>query len=213
MNELTLLTVSAVSIGFFHTLLGPDHYLPFIVMAKARKWSMAKVSIITVLAGLAHVGSSILLGLVGVAFGIAVNKLELFESTRGSIAAWMLIAFGLVYFLWGIRKAIKGHAHEHHHVDAKSDITPWVLFTIFVFGPCEPLIPLLMYPASRHSIVGVVLVASVFGAITLSTMLGIVVLSLYGVNTVHVHKMERYAHACAGGIVLFCGLAIQFLGL
>ncbi len=213
MNELTVLIISSVSIGFFHTLFGPDHYLPFIVMAEARKWSILKVTVITVIAGLAHVGSSILLGLVGVALGIAVNKLELFESVRGSIAAWMLIAFGLAYFLWGIRKAIKGHSHEHHHIEEKTDITPWVLFTIFVFGPCEPLIPLLMYPAAKHSIVGVILVAAVFGVITISTMLGIVLISIYGINIIAVHKMERYAHACAGGIVLLSGLAIQFLGL
>jgi len=31
-NELMILLVTAASIGFFHTLLGPDHYLPFIVI-------------------------------------------------------------------------------------------------------------------------------------------------------------------------------------
>ncbi len=213
MGELTVLLISAASIGFFHTLFGPDHYLPFVVMGKARKWSMPKVAIITVVAGIAHVGSSIVLGLLGVAFGIAVNKLVIFESIRGSIAAWMLIAFGLVYFVWGVRKAAKGHTHEHQHIDEKTDITPWVLFTIFIFGPCEPLIPLLMYPAAQHSVSGVILVAAVFGAITISTMLSIVLLSSYGSNIIKLHKMERYAHAFAGGIVLFSGLAIQFMGL
>ena len=42
MKELTVLLISAASIGFFHTLFGPDHYLPFIVMGKARKWSVKK---------------------------------------------------------------------------------------------------------------------------------------------------------------------------
>ena len=37
--------------------------------------------------------------------------------------------------------------------------------------------------------------------------------TLFGANIVKIHKMERYAHAMAGGIVLFSGLAIQFLGL
>jgi sulfite exporter TauE/SafE len=213
LKELTVLLVSAASIGFFHTLLGPDHYLPFIVMGKARKWSITKVTLVTSIAGLAHVGSSVVLGLLGVAFGIAVNRLEIFESVRGSIAAWMLIAFGLVYFVWGIRKAIKDHSHEHHHMDKERDITPWILFTIFIFGPCEPLIPLLMYPAAKYSMLGVILVVIVFGLITISTMLGIVLISIYGTNIINIHKMERYAHALAGGIILFCGLAIKFLGL
>ncbi|GAI12193.1 unnamed protein product, partial [marine sediment metagenome] len=46
------------------------------------------------------------------------------------------------------------HAHkvEHSHVhDEKkgTSLTPWILFIIFVFGPCEPLIPLVMYPAKK----------------------------------------------------------------
>ncbi|MCK7539173.1 MAG: hypothetical protein MZV63_53745 [Marinilabiliales bacterium] len=35
-----LLAGTAVTIGFIHTLIGPDHYLPFIVMGEARKWSI-----------------------------------------------------------------------------------------------------------------------------------------------------------------------------
>jgi hypothetical protein len=34
-NDLTLLTITAASMGFFHTLFGQDHYLPFIMMAGA----------------------------------------------------------------------------------------------------------------------------------------------------------------------------------
>ena len=37
-GELSALCVTAASIGFLHTLFGPDHYLPFIVMAKAKGW-------------------------------------------------------------------------------------------------------------------------------------------------------------------------------
>ncbi|MFC1674536.1 hypothetical protein ACFL1K_01385 [Candidatus Omnitrophota bacterium] len=39
-KEMVILTGTALSIGFLHTLFGPDHYLPFIVMSKARQWSM-----------------------------------------------------------------------------------------------------------------------------------------------------------------------------
>jgi nickel/cobalt exporter len=77
-QELTILTITAVSMGFFHTLFGPDHYIPFIVMAKARKWSLIKTSCITFLCGVGHIGSSVLLGMIGVALGIAVTKLAFF---------------------------------------------------------------------------------------------------------------------------------------
>jgi len=114
-SSVSLLLITAATIGFVHTLLGPDHYLPFIMMSKARKWSMIKTSWITFLCGAGHIGSTVVLGIVGISLDIAVSKIEVFESFRGGIAAWLLIAFGLVYFLWGMRKAIRNRPHEHAH--------------------------------------------------------------------------------------------------
>jgi len=118
-GELWVLLVTAASIGFFHTLFGPDHYLPFIVMSKARNWSALRTAVITFLCGVGHIMGSVVLGLVGVAAGIAVGRLEAVEGSRGSVAAWALIAFGLVYFVWGVRRAIRNrpHTHSHAHCD------------------------------------------------------------------------------------------------
>jgi sulfite exporter TauE/SafE len=235
-QELTILTITAASIGFFHTLFGPDHYLPFIVMGRARSWSLARTAWITALCGIGHIAGSILLGTIGIAAGIGVTRLEALESVRGNLAAWLLIAFGLVYFAWGLRRAIRNrphehkhfhacgaaHSHEHTHTDdhahpheeeGKKTITPWVLFTIFVLGPCEPLIPLLMYPAAKNSLGGVVLVAGVFGLVTVATMLGIVMVSTLGISWLPMKRIERYSHALAGAAICLSGLAIQFLGL
>jgi hypothetical protein len=41
--ELVILIISAASVAFVHTMLGPDHYVPFIAMAKARDWSLPKL--------------------------------------------------------------------------------------------------------------------------------------------------------------------------
>lgn len=51
-HELVILTVTAASVGLIHTLIGPDHYLPFIVLAKARNWSVLRTGWITFLCGL-----------------------------------------------------------------------------------------------------------------------------------------------------------------
>ncbi len=114
-EELIVLITAAASIGFFHTLFGPDHYLPFIIMTKAGKWSFRKTALVTLLCGTGHVLSSVLLGFVGVALGIAVSELISIESVRGNMAAWALIAFGLVYFVWGVRNAIRNKPHTHFH--------------------------------------------------------------------------------------------------
>ncbi|MDP6490952.1 MAG: sulfite exporter TauE/SafE family protein [Kiritimatiellia bacterium] len=234
-SEITLLCGTAAAIGIVHTLFGPDHYLPFIMMSRARRWSLARTGLITLLCGVGHVLGSIVLGLIGVAFGIAVTRLETFESFRGSIAAWLLIGFGLAYFVWGIHRAIRNRPHEHVHIHDDSEVhahkhvhhkehahphgatsrnvTPWILFTIFVFGPCEPLIPILMYPAARSSVSGMIVVAAVFAISTIGTMLGVVMLSAWGVSFARLGTMERYTHALAGATICLSGLAIQFLGL
>ena len=234
-SEIMLLCGTAASLGFIHTALGPDHYLPFIVMARARQWSITKTAWITFLCGIGHVGSSVVLGLIGVFVGIQVMKLEAFEAFRGSIAAWLLIGFGFAYFVWGVHRAIRNrphrhlhehgghdeHEHEHSHTAdhthvhdrKKANITPWILFTIFVFGPCEPLIPLLMYPAAESSILGTFLVAVVFSVVTIGTMLTVVLLSAWGVSFAKLGRFERYTHALAGAAICLSGAAIQFLGL
>jgi ABC-type nickel/cobalt efflux system permease component RcnA len=235
-NEIWLLAGTAVFLGFFHTLIGPDHYLPFIAMAKARQWPLRKTLMISFFSGLGHVLSSVLLGFLGLALGIAVSKLETAESWRGNAAAWLFIGFGFAYLIWGLHRAIKNKPHHHAHAHAdgavhdhlhqhesehvhvherreKANITPWVLFTIFVFGPCEPLIPLIMYPAAKHSLAGVVLVAGTFAVATIATMLAIIALSTWGLSFVRLGRLERYAHALAGGAIFLSGLAVQFLGL
>jgi nickel/cobalt exporter len=247
-REIWVLAGTAASLGLIHTVIGPDHYLPFIVISRARNWTLRKTLFVSFLAGLGHILSSVILGFVGIALGIAVARLEGVESARGEIAAWLLIGFGLAYFIWGMRRAWKGEPHSHAHLhghdrthehphspehsvhehahshekaehahlhgeEKKANITPWVLFTIFVFGPCEPLIPLVMYPAARHSTAGVALVAGAFGLVTIATMLIIITAASWGARFVRLGKLERYSHALAGLMIFVSGLAVQFLGL
>ncbi|MGD0784217.1 MAG: hypothetical protein ABR969_00170 [Sedimentisphaerales bacterium] len=235
-TEINALILTAVSIGFFHTLFGPDHYVPFVAISWARKWSAFKTAVITFLCGIGHILSGAILGLIGVAFGIIVGKLQIIEYFRGNIAAWLLIAFGLVYFVWGLRQAYKNkpHTHSHIHLDeevhthihthhtehshihldeTKINITPWVLFTIFVFGPCEPLIPIVMYPAAKHDLTGMWIVTACFGFTCIFTMLALVLAARSGINLVKLNAMQRFSHSIAGATILLCGLAIVFLGL
>jgi nickel/cobalt transporter (NicO) family protein len=238
MNEQAVVITAGItvaSIAFFHTLTGPDHYLPFIMIGRARNWSAFKTSMLTLLCGFGHVFSSIILAGIAIFFGSLLTKIEWIEESRGELAAWMLIAFGLFYMVWGIKQAYKnrehkhvhdhgdGHSHEHEHchqnthshfhVEDKKEITPWVLFIIFVLGPCEPMIPLLIAPASKGSITGVIWVAVIFTVVTLVTMLGLVLSSIYGLKKVSFKPIEKYSHAFAGASILCCGLAMQFLGL
>jgi sulfite exporter TauE/SafE len=190
---------------------------------------------ITFLCGMGHVLSSVLLGLVGIAIGISVNKLVAAESFRGNIAGWLFIAFGLVYMIISIRNLYKKrkHTHSHFHLGGnkhthvhnhqeehlhvhETDVvktTPWILFIIFVFGPCEPLIPILMYPAAENNISGTILVSMLFSIVTIVTMMTIVLSFQLGLNKINLRPLEKYSNLIAGTMIFFSGIAIQFLGL
>lgn len=241
-ESLTVLLATAAGLGFLHTLLGPDHYLPFVAMARAGGWSRAKLMSVTFACGLGHVVSSMALGVAGIGAGLTFASLGAVESFRGALAAWGLLAFGLIYSLWGLRRAARKrphthwhahadgttHAHthvhdqEHGHLHAETQaqagkavgmMTPWVLFTLFVFGPCEPLIPLMMVPAALGDLLGAVLIAAVFSGTTIVTMLAIVLTCWAGLERLPRGSLERYMHSLAGATLMLCALGILFLGL
>jgi ABC-type nickel/cobalt efflux system permease component RcnA len=234
--EIAMLAMTAAAIAVAHTILGPDHYLPFVAMAKARGWSLARTLRITLACGAGHLAGSVILGLAGIALGIQLSSLTWLEGVRGNLAAWLLIGFGLAYTAWGLRQAHRNrphthwhhhdgvthqHEHSHHnahaHVHAGSgrtkSVAPWLIFVIFVLGPCEPLIPLLMYPAARESTIGVLVVTAVFGFTTVLTMMLVVAAALLGLKNLKVSKLEPWGHAVAGSTILACGIAIALLGL
>lgn len=253
---LSVLLAAAVTIAAGHTVIGVDHSLPFIVLGRARGWSLPKALMITALCGVGHVLSSVVLGFVGIGIGVALDELEWVEAARGSVAAWMLIGFGLLYATHAfVRKQRKkphshghmhalgrqhrfvrvhadeahahehgyGHAHAHDHSDpqhmhphpapGRSALTVWALFIVFAFGPCEPLIPLLMAPAALHNWLGVALVSSVFGAVTIGVMLAVVSVGYLGLSRVRVQWAERNADVLAGLAIACSGIAIQALGI
>jgi ABC-type nickel/cobalt efflux system permease component RcnA len=237
------LCLTALTVGAVHTLLGPDHYVPFVAMSRAGGWSLGKTLRVTAACGLAHVAGSIAIGVVGLVFGLAVMRLETLEGFRGDAAAWLMIGFGLAYVIWGLVRAARSHApHEHVHVHADGTVhshqhthdvshlhvheakaagsaatsspvwSPWLLFLVFAFGPCEPLIPLLMYPAAKMNWWAVAAVALAFATSTIATMAAAVVVLRGGAALMPAQGLERYSHAVAGAAILACGVLIT-LGL
>jgi nickel/cobalt exporter len=239
--EALTLCGTAFTVGVVHTILGPDHYLPFVAMARAGGWTVPRTLAVTTACGLGHVAGSVAIGLVGLALGVAVMRLETLEAFRGDTAGWLLIGFGLAYFVWGLVRAFRsrsgghGHAHVHAHADGTVHAhehthhgehlhvhaaaaqaggsaavwAPWALFLLFAFGPCEPLIPLLMYPAAKASPWAVAGVVAAFTVATVGTMLAAVVVLRSGAHFVRLPKLDRFTHAFAGLAILACGVLVK----
>ena len=117
--EVGVLILTALSVGFLHTILGPDHYVPFVAMARSNQWSTRRTLWITLLCGLGHIVGSVAIGAIGIFLGTLIFEIESIESFRGDVAAWLLIGFGMAYLTWGILSAIRDipHTHIHSHAD------------------------------------------------------------------------------------------------
>lgn len=226
-GDLAVLLTAAVTLGFVHTILGPDHYVPFVMMARAQKWSRKRTGVVTFLCGVGHVGSSAAIAVALALAGRALSdwtdsRFAAAHEARGSVAAWLLIGVGVAFAVWGIVRATRRRVRPHlPGEDAETcdgarrlrRLTPWVLFTIFVFGPCESLIPLMLVAWSTSGPAGSFLVGSVFAAATIATMLGAVAVLLAGVSRLPLGALDRWSTALAGVALLACGGAIQWLGL
>ena len=331
---LAALIGTALATAVLHTIAGPDHYLPFIAIARSRKFSMMRALFWTLVCGIGHVGSALVLAVAFLLFAkfISEARLEWLEKWRGDIAAWALILMGagiflhalycrwknkprehrhvhldgtvtvhahgsvqehphdglesgaqetvrrsfnvlslciflvggllcllpliflekqaeesggngrtiLSWALFGLGAALivygfyhqwRNRPHRHKHVHADGTVTVhthdaehdhshsdekglsfWVIFIIFVLGPCEALLPILTASAVLGA-ASVVLIAVVFSVATIMTMMTAVALGVLGLNVLRFDFRERFAPEIAGVTVMLCGIAIAVLGL
>ena len=233
-NATSVLLGTTATVAIAHALLGIDHSLPFIVLGRSRGWSLRRTITVTVVCGIGHVASSVAIGGLGAVAGATLDSLVWVESARGQVAATLLIGFGLAYAAWAVWQLLRGvtHSHPHTHLDGtvhehvhahhgehlhphggRTSLTPWALFIIFLFGPCEPLIPLMVVPAMSGAWSVLTAVVAIFGILTVVTM-GVTVAVGYRVcAAVPRHGLTRAADLVAGLVVAASGVAVLFLGL
>jgi hypothetical protein len=227
------LTAAAVGVGSLHTL-APDHWVPFAALARAERWSAGRTAVVTAACGLGHVTVSVLLGTLGLLFGLEL--LETFGRRMESLAGLLLIGFGVAYAIWGIRRAIGGHAHVHvhggrvhvhahvhehpvhphaaPHADAPGyrRSTAWTLFLLFSADPCVAVIPL-MFASAPLGWRGTLAVVAAYELATIGTMVALAMPARTAANAVRGAWAEKWGDALAGATIAGIGLAVMALGI
>ena len=215
MNEglFAALAAAAVTVGSLHTL-APDHWIPFAALARARKWSTGRTLRVTLLCGFGHVTVSALLGLLALWFGR--RMIERFGRGMETAAGFLLVAFGVAYGVWGLRRAagrrLHGHSHSHYdHVHESERTTAWTLFLLFSADPCVAVIPLLFAaaPLGAVSTAGVVVLYEVA---TIGTMAVLVLAARAGARRLQNIWLDRHGVAAAGAVIAVTGIAVIGLG-
>lgn len=232
MNQAVLTTIAATgfTVAFFHAAI-PTHWLPFVLVSRARRWSRGRTLAVAVFAGLGHVALTSLLGLVIAWFGFKLDE------SAGRYFPWIiggaLLAIGLFYFWrqWSGRGVLHhhppgghheasehcGHEHEHSHWDDELKDTELVsdkagdwaaisgLFMMLTLSPCEGFLPVYL-SGVQFGWRGFVVLSAILAVATLAGMMVFTWLSLVGLEKLPVQKFERYEAALLGTI--FSALAV-----
>lgn len=208
-----VLAVAAVSLGSLHTA-APDHWVPFAALARAQGWPRGKTARITALCGFGHVTVSVLFGLLALAFGLEVLKTV--GAKMEALAGLLLVGFGLVYAVYGVRHAAGVHLHGHHHhhydhVHEPAAMTPWALFLLFSADPCVAVIPI-MFAAAPLGAARTAFVVSAYEIATIGTMVLLVLPAAAAARKIGGAWATRYGDAMAGVIIACVGVLVTVMG-
>jgi nickel/cobalt exporter len=201
------IAVTGFTVAFLHAAL-PTHWLPFVLVGRGQHWSAGKTLGVTFLAGLGHVAFTILLGLVLVGAGLAV------QPRLGDYFGWavgaLMVGLGLFY-LWRGR-------HDHGEVDVAtrrfaSDRAAIVaLVVLLTLSPCEAFLPIYL-AGVKHGWTGFAALSAVLMAATATGMLLFTTLSLAGVKRLGLEKIARYESTILGVALIAMGAGVAFLEL
>ena len=232
MNATVLTTVAATgfTVAFFHAAI-PTHWLPFVLVARARGWSHSKTLLVAAFAGVGHVLLTSLLGLVIAWFGFQLGERagRLFPWIAGGI----LLLIGLFYFWrqWRGGGVLHhhvlgahhnpsehcGHEDDHSHWDdelkdsqlVKAKASDWAaisgLFVMLTLSPCEGFLPVYL-SGVQFGWTGFVVLSLILAVGTLAGMMLFTWLTLVGMKNLSVQRFERYEAGMLG--VIFCVLGL-----
>ena len=169
----------------------PTHWLPFVVVSRARGWALPETLGVTAIAGLAHSGTTIAVG----AGAVVAAETLLSEGTVGWLGNGILLCMGLVYLVLHARGSgggggghsarchhpghdHGGHSHRAHASsgDAAGAAAAAALVIFPAVAPCPSSVPLFLSVAGAGTW-ALVQLSLVFTVCTVVVMVALVGLS------------------------------------
>lgn len=218
---IVIVVAGSAMVGAVHALL-PDHWIPFVLLSRARRWDLRRSLAAAAAGGLAHLVSTAALGLLVALLG--TEALKRAGPAAEFAGAGILAVFGLLLSLRGLRSARRGRGHVHGHASnagahgptpdpgrpASSDRGHLLQGALLGARPCAEAIPIFL-AAAAYGLTSSILAILAWVIATLGVMVGIVWLSLLGLSTVKLDFLEKYGEVAAGLLILLMGLAAAVL--
>lgn len=134
-----ILALSAAFVGFVHSL-APGHWLPVVLMVKARRWSLNQAALGALVAASGHIFVSLSLGVLASIIGKSFFSHHLHEVEE--YAGWVLVTFGVCYALYSHFRHRQCHGHEHHGPVPRAGTAPYVFLFSLGLSPCFAVLPI-----------------------------------------------------------------------
>jgi nickel/cobalt transporter (NicO) family protein len=200
--------LSSIVLSIVHALI-PNHWLPIVAISRAEKWSRATTLWATAISGIAHIASTIAIGiLVGLA-GLRLS--ETYEWISTVAAPSILIGLGIFYI------AHNYFSHHHHHdhfgkIPRNKSIAAIIvsLSVGMFFSPCIEL-ESYYFTAGTFGWGGILMVSLVYLVITVSAMLVLVAVALKGMNRFKFEWFEKNEKAVIGLALILIGILTFFV--
>jgi putative Mn2+ efflux pump MntP len=197
-QQLTTLAFTFM-LALLHALL-PSHWLCFVLVGRAHRWSLARTQAVALGAGGAHVLVTALLG----ALAISIDYRRYHEWAE-YIAAGVLAGLGLLYILLHFV-----HAGHHHERDVKvgDRIGILGLYVTVTVSPCSLIIPVLFGAAG----IGLGLFVALIVVLLLTTwavMAVLVALAYFGIERMRFGFLDRFEKLIIGLVLI--GVAASML--
>ena len=191
--------------AFLHAAL-PTHWLPFVLVGRAQRWTLRRTMGAVVAAGLAHIATTAVVGGLLVVAGLALN--QWIAGMLPHLAAALLIVFGAFYLARAtLKKPVpaSGPPIETPEPAVTDSAAFWGLVAMMAVSPGEVLLPVYLSTAEE----GVVVLALLTLAFAAGTMAGMALLTALARAGASIQRLERWARY--EGMVL--GVALIALGL
>ena len=191
--------------AFLHAAL-PTHWLPFVLVGRAQRWSRGRTLAAVAAAGLAHIVATAAVGGLIVVAGLALD--HWLAGVLPYLSAILLFVFGAFYLLRAVVKRpqpASGPAFDLPEPAVSHAAAFWGLVAMMAISPGEVLLPFYLNQAQS----GPGVLAALTVAFAAGTVLGMAVFTLLARAGWSVLRLERWARY--EGAVL--GLALIAIGL
>jgi nickel/cobalt transporter (NicO) family protein len=207
--------IGSLILSTIHALI-PNHWLPLIAVGKTENWTRSQTQWATVITGVSHTLSTIIIGIV---VGIIGYKLATrYAIISETIAPGILITLGMIYIF---RNFYGSHHHDHAH-RLKADLNGKIekrsrrvailtsLSIAMFLTPCVE-IEAYYFHAGTIGWTGIFIVSAIYLLVTVVIMLSLVSLGMSGVQTFKAHFLEHHEKGITGVVLIALGIIAWFV--